>query len=113
MEKMDAIQQFVSGFGAQPTHLFSAAGRINVIGEHVDYCGGKVFPAALNLRCNIYARKTDGNQIRIILKGIDGVITLDIDKLNDYRGLKLGNYQAGVAYHLQKIGTPIVACDLF
>ena len=113
MEKMHAIEQFLSGFGAKPTHLFSAAGRINVIGEHVDYCGGKVFPAALNLRCNIYARKTDGNQIRIILKGIDGVITLDIDKLNDYRGLKLGNYQAGVAYHLQKIGTPIVACDLF
>ena len=113
MERVEAIEQFELGFGAKPTHLFTAAGRINVIGEHVDYCGGKVFPAALNLRCNIYARKTEGNQIRIILKGIDGVITLDIDKLNDYRSLKLGNYQAGVAYHLQQIGTPIVACELF
>ena len=113
MERVEAIEQFELGFGAKPTHLFTAAGRINVIGEHVDYCGGKVFPAALNLRCNIYARKTEGNQIRIILKGIDGVITLDIDKLNDYRSLKLGNYQAGVAYHLQQIGKPIVACELF
>jgi galactokinase len=113
MEKTEAMKQFELGFGAQPTHLFSAAGRINVIGEHVDYCGGKVFPAALNLCCNIYARKTEGNLIRIILKGIEGVIELEIDKLNDYRGLKLGNYQAGVAYHLQKIGTPIVPCDLY
>ena len=113
MERTEAVQAFEQGFGAKPTHLFSAAGRINVIGEHVDYCGGQVFPAALNLRCNVYARKTEGNTIRILLKGIDGIIELDIDNLNKYRDLRYGNYQAGVAYHLQKEGTPIVACDLY
>jgi len=50
MEKKEAIKSFEELFGATPTDLFTAAGRINVIGEHVDYCGGKVFPAALNLR---------------------------------------------------------------
>ena len=113
MKRTQGLQAFEQGFGASPTHLFSAAGRINVIGEHVDYCGGQVFPAALNLRCNIYAKKTEGNTIRILLKGIEGIIELDINRLNDYRDLKYGNYQAGVAYHLQKEGTPIVGCDLY
>ena len=113
MERVEAIKQFEQAFGAAPTHTFSAAGRINVIGEHVDYCGGKVFPAALNLRCSIYAKKTEGKLIRVALKGIEGIIELDIDHLNDYRDLKLGNYQAGVAYHLQKVGKEIVPCDLY
>ena len=113
MEIMEAKNVFKDLFGAAAEDLFTAAGRINVIGEHVDYCGGKVFPAALNLRCNIYGRKTGANVIRIALKGIEGIIELDIDKLDSYKNLKLGNYQAGVAYYLQEEGTPIVGCDLF
>ncbi|HIY45502.1 MAG TPA: galactokinase family protein, partial [Candidatus Borkfalkia excrementipullorum] len=38
-------------FGEKPAYEISAAGRINLIGEHVDYCGGKVMPASLNLNC--------------------------------------------------------------
>ena len=53
MEIMQAKEIFKEIFGAEAEDLFTAAGRINVIGEHVDYCGGKVFPAALNLRCNV------------------------------------------------------------
>ena len=113
MEIMQAKEVFKSIFGAEAEDLFTAAGRINVIGEHVDYCGGKVFPAALNLRCNVYGRKTGSNVIRIALKDIDGIKELEIDKLDSYKSLKYANYQAGVAYYLQEEGTPIVGCDLF
>ncbi len=113
MERTEAMKQFEELFGDKPEDLFTAAGRINVIGEHVDYCGGKVFPAALNLRCNVYAKKRGGKKIRMGFRGIDGVIELDVDKLDSYKNLKIGNYQAGVAYFLQEEGVEIVGCDLY
>ena len=113
MEKTEAMQCFENVFGVKAEELFTAAGRINVIGEHVDYCGGKVFPAALNLRCNVYGKKTGANVIRLAFRGIEGIVELDISRLNDYRGLKIGNYQAGVAYLLQEKGVNVVGCDLY
>ena len=113
MSKTEARQAFKDIFGAEAEDLFTAAGRINVIGEHIDYCGGKVFPAALNLRCNVYGRKTGGKLVRMAFRGIDGVVELDVDKLDSYRGLKIGNYQAGVAYFLQEKGVEIVGCELY
>ena len=113
MSKTEAMQAFKQIFGADAEDLFTAAGRINVIGEHIDYCGGKVFPAALNLRCNVYGRKTGGNVIKMAFRGIDGVVEIDVNKLDSYRDLKIGNYQAGVAYFLQEKGVEIVGCELY
>ena len=113
MERIEALRQFEKVFLEQPKYLFTAAGRINLIGEHIDYCGGKVFPAALNLRCNVYARKTDRRCIRLAFQGVEGIVELDLDRLDEYQRLPLGNYQAGVAYLMQKKGIRLVGCDLY
>lgn len=41
---------FRDAFGAAPAAAASAPGRVNVIGEHVDYHGGKVLPCAISER---------------------------------------------------------------
>lgn len=112
MERNEAIELFESLFGDKPTDLFTAAGRINVIGEHIDYCGGKVFPAALNLRCFVYARKNGTNQMRVVASTYKEIVPIDLDKLDSYKNLKYGNYQAGVAYFLKESGVEPVGCDL-
>ncbi len=38
---------FVKEFGVQPTHIARAPGRVNQIGEHIDYHDQQVFPMAI------------------------------------------------------------------
>ncbi len=82
----------------------SAAGRVNIIGEHIDYCGGKVFPAALSLKNTVYIRPNGTNKINIGWTTLDTTVSLDIDKLGEYRNLDYGNYQAGSLYMWQSAG---------
>jgi galactokinase len=54
---------FESRFGATP-HLWWAPGRVNLIGEHIDYCGGRVLPMPIQFGTTVaMARTATGNVI--------------------------------------------------
>ena len=78
-------------------YAVSAAGRINIIGEHIDYCGGKVLPASLSLKNTVYIRPNGTDKINIEWSTVSDKVSLDINALESYRNIKYGNYQAGCA----------------
>ena len=50
MSARQAIELFTQTYGQAPAVVASAPGRVNLIGEHLDYNGGQVLPIAIGLR---------------------------------------------------------------
>ena len=107
-------EAFITYFGGEPDgiRVFTAPGRVNLIGEHTDYNGGFVFPAALTMATTVLARPREDRQINLIATDLERMVRADLDELDKYRGLNWGNYQLGVADELQKAGYRLRGCDL-
>lgn len=107
-------EKFIQIYGGAEENLriFSAPGRVNLIGEHTDYNGGYVFPAALTMKTTIVARPREDRFISLAATDLDFRIKASLDKLDKYKKLEWGNYQLGVADELQKAGYELTGCDL-
>ncbi len=112
--KQELLSQFLSLYGGDSSDVrfFVSPGRVNLIGEHTDYNGGYVFPAALEYASHIAVRKTESGKIRLAATDLPDRVELDIMALESYQDLKWGNYQAAVAYVLQNHGYEICSCDI-
>ena len=65
-ELMDeAARTFRLTFGGEPAALACAPGRVNIIGEHTDYSGGFVLPAAVPLYTVVAAGLNQGQDLDI------------------------------------------------
>ncbi len=57
----DTKEAFRTAFHAEPEHIFLSPGRINIIGEHVDYSDGFVLPAAIDKYICFAVKKIDNS----------------------------------------------------
>ena len=63
---MSSIEEkFLQTFGEEPDLVAAAPGRVNLIGEHIDYSEGFVLPFAIKDRTLVAARKRSDSTVRI------------------------------------------------
>ncbi|MBY5035350.1 galactokinase [Streptococcus gallolyticus] len=106
MNTTELNQAFQDIFGAQADATFFSPGRINLIGEHTDYNGGHVFPAAITLGTYGAARKRDDRTLRFYSGNFEevGVIEVSLDNLVYKKEDNWTNYAKGVLKFLQEAG---------
>lgn len=101
-----AASQFHRWQGRDPELLAAAPGRINLIGEHVDYQGGLVLPAAINLGVFAAAARLEEPLLRLQTSFPNAeAVEIPLDALHRREGATdWANYPLGVVSCYQKAG---------
>ncbi|ONI87161.1 galactokinase [Saccharothrix sp. ALI-22-I] len=69
-----AVAAFTRLHGTAPQGVWSAPGRVNLIGEHTDYNDGFVLPFALPHRTAVAASPRDDGRLHVATVGDDGTV---------------------------------------
>jgi galactokinase len=113
MDIAELFSAFKTQFRNQPTHIFRAPGRVNLLGEHIDYNGGPVLPAAIDRAVYLAAAENTSGIVQLYAIDIGQEISFSLDKFESKQDL-VGNtlpgwalYPAGVAWALKQAGLEI------
>jgi galactokinase len=98
---------FASQFGGTPAVVWTAPGRVNLIGEHTDYNDGFVLPFALPHRTAVAASPVDGPSWTVFSEGL-GTVSFGLsDRVTGW-----GAYVAGVIWALGEAGVEVPGARL-
>jgi galactokinase len=94
-------KKFLETFGEEPDLVAAAPGRVNLIGEHIDYSDGFVLPFAIKDRTLVAARKRGDSTVRIAsAQRRNKIVTVDIAKVKPGLKGEWERYALGVLWAL-------------
>lgn len=109
----EVLEQFADFTGHEADGLWSAPGRVNLIGEHTDYNGGFVLPFAIDRRTLVALGTREDGMLRVASTFSDEVVELPLGDLaaaqaaGQLRGWAA--YPLGVAWALGAVGADLAA----
>ncbi|WBU39369.1 galactokinase [Homoserinibacter sp. YIM 151385] len=112
----DVAAAFEQWTGRAPDGIWSAPGRVNLIGEHTDYNEGFVLPFAIDRRTVVALGMRDDAVIRVASTFADEVAEIPLAELSAEAVSGWAAYPLGVAWALGRHGADLAAVpgvDLF
>jgi len=97
-----------------PVAVWRAPGRVNLIGDHTDYCEGFVLPLAIDRACQVTVSPGTGARVRAVSNEMPGSIDLAADGSDDPLAIEpaWGRFVGGVVQALTGRGAKVPALDL-
>ena len=87
--------------------MYSMPGRVNLIGEHIDYNGGYVLPAALEFGTTLLIRERTDNRLQLASTNMSYEGTLDTTSIGREKTGEWTDYPVGVMVQLQGKGVQV------
>jgi len=108
-----AADVFRSVFDREPSGVWSAPGRVNLIGEHTDYNGGYVLPFAIDRRTAVAAARRDDDvvTVRSLQRGRE-VAQARLADLAPGRAHGWPSYIFGTVWALRETGYDVGGLDI-
>ncbi|HWZ58333.1 MAG TPA: galactokinase [Gemmatimonadaceae bacterium] len=103
---------FARQFGGVPLAVASAAGRVNLIGEHTDYNGGEVLPIGIGRRTYVAVRPRPAGEQRSRVMSADIASVGEFDVGAPQRVGAWWDYVAGVASQLRAARVELPQVDV-
>lgn len=103
---MELKQQFKQCYNLLPERFYYSPGRVNLIGEHIDYNGGLVFPAAISIGTYAAIRQRNDQKVRFFSNNFkeQGIVTVELNDLKYDANHGWVNYAKGIIQTLIKRG---------
>ncbi len=103
---------FMSTHGRPPAGVFTAPGRVNLIGEHVDYNGGLCLPMALPHATYAAVAARDDDVVTVSSHQQDDDFSGRLGDLGPARVTGWASYAAGVVWAMREAGWVLPGMDL-
>src|SRR3954465_2764240 len=87
-----AADHFQLRYGRDPQWIAAAPGRVNIIGEHIDYNDGFVLPMAIDRYCVIAAAKRSGGEANVYSVATDEEAKIQLASSDDTGSASSGNW---------------------